>query len=827
MEIRSFNDGWKYSKGVASPFDAVSGKTKKCIPVVLPHDAMIAEERDADCVSGCQSGFYPAKSYTYEKTFDVPSDWENKQVYLEFEGVMKCASVFVNGSFAVSNRNGYLQFFVNLNPYLVYGEKNTIRVITENTELSSRWYTGSGIYRNVNLHIGGEINIPPESVKIKTEYVEDGYAYLSAEILLNNAAKKTQTVTVDCKVIDNHGKVVSSGINRLTIKENSNAKTYMKLSVDSPELWSDETPDLYELSVTVLSGDGICDTAKQRFGIRTLKLDSRGGLRVNGKSVKLRGACIHHDNGIIGATTLYSAEKYRAKKLKDAGFNAIRSSHNPMSKAMLDACDELGIYVMDELSDVWNEPKNSNDFSFEFVDAWKSDCERLVAKDYNHPCVIIYCLGNEIPDLAHDGGKMLNRELYAHMKALDGTRYVTNAINGVLAAMGCMHLFASNAEKMAEQYKQEAVNSENDCDASGIEKMNAIMGGAQQAMMDAFAVSPILTECMEETSCALDIVGLNYLTARHELEHKLNPERIIVGSETYPPEIARLWKIVENNNHVIGDFTWTGYDYIGEAGIGIYHYNSEKTEQGWYPDRLAYTGDININGYRRPVSYLREIAYGIRKIPFIAVCRPEHIGQKCDMNNWKYYDAIDSWTYPGYEGESIPVIVMSASDEVELVLNGKRLGKKQTGKDNGFTAIFEVPYEPGELIANGYTAGKPVGSFSLTTANKVTKLLAEISADCISSGGDVCFITVDLTDANGRFNMSECKKISVKVEGEGYLCGFGSANPSDVGNYFDVMRNTFDGRVSAAVRSGENKGKIKVTFSAEGVESATVTIKVL
>ena len=341
-------------------------------------------------------------------------------------------------------------------------------------------------------------------------------------------------------------------------------------------------------------------------------------------------------------------------------------------------------------------------------------------------------------------------------------------------------------------------------------------------------MSPILTEALEESSCELDVVGLNYLTARHELEHALNPDRVVLGTETYPPEIPRLWAIVERNAHVIGDFSWTGYDYIGEAGIGIYHYNADRSDQGWYPDRLAYTGDIDLNAYRRPVSYLREIAYGLRKQPYMAVYRPEHEGQRVDLNNWKYADAIASWTFPGFEGKKVRVLVLSPSEEVELFLNGVSLGRKRTGQTAPFTAEFEVEYAPGELKAVDCQKRSIPGEFILCTAGEPAQIRVESSKQELTADGQsLAFLVAELADQNGVVNRNVKRRISVCVKGEGSLFGFGSANPSSEGNYFDCAWETYDGRVMAAVRSGTRSGKCQVTFSAEGLPDKTVELNVL
>jgi len=827
MQKELFHEGWTVYTGVKGPFEAVSGSQTAKTPVILPHDAMIYEERDPDCGSGAQSGYYPAKAYTYEKEFMVPAEWAEKQLWLEFEGVMSKALVYLNGNLIGKNKYGYSQFFIDLTPALKQGEKNRLKVISVNQDRNSRWYSGSGIYRNVNLYTGGSIYVPAETLRVSTEGIEEEYALIRIDTVVANASLKNKKIRLVHTVKAPGGETVAEGENRVTVGGGKKAAARTRLTIDFPRLWSPDTPELYKVITCVYEGDACLDITEESFGIRTLKLDARKGLRINGEAVKLRGACIHHDNGIIGATTLYQAEEFRIRQLKAAGFNSIRSAHHPAGKALLKACDRIGMLVMDELADMWNEPKNANDFSMDFAEEWEQEAARMVAKDYNHPSVILYCTGNEIPEIGRSSGADANRRITALLHELDRTRYVTNAINGFLAASDCMANGAQNQGAGQENPGESQENNGSNRDSAGCEGLNSMMGSTMKQMMDAFAVSDLLTECMEESSCELDVVGYNYLTARHESEHERHPDRVVVGSETYPAEIPVLWKIVEENPHVIGDFTWTGYDYLGEAGIGIFHYESGRTEQGWYPDRLAYTGDINLNACRRPVSYLREIVYGLRKTPYIMVERPQYYGKQYDKNYWKYVDATDSWTYPGFEGKPVRILILSPSEEVELFLNGVSLGRKKVGEQEPYTAVYEAVYEPGILCAEGIGLEPGKEKVCLRTAGKTEKLEVHVENQALTADGQgAAFVTVDLTDSEGIRNGWEECEIRVRVEGAGTLLGFGSANPSSEECYQSSVCRTFDGRVMAVIRSGMQEGDIEVTFSAEGCPDETVHIAV-
>lgn len=830
MEKQKFHTGWKVEKGVKDPFDSMN--PVKCMgkEVILPHDAMIFEKRSPESKNGNQTGYYPCESYTYTKIFSAPEEWKEQQLFIEFEGVMKKAMVYINGELAARNSNGYSQFYVDPHPYLKYDMENEIKVIAINEDKSSRWYPGSGIYRDVNLYTGGCICIMPERVRITTTDIESGYAVLCIDTELKGIFTGRKEVELEVQIIDPAGKKAAEVSNTITVAGEKMSESHMRLTVSEPYLWSTQDPELYLCRMTIRCGDEIMDMTETVFGIRKLQLDARQGLRLNGKSIKLQGACIHHDNGVIGACTLDGAEEFRCRKLKEAGFNSIRSSHHPMSKAMLRACDRLGMLVIDELTDMWDVPKNSHDFSFEFGKCWKEEVRRMISKDYNHPSVIFYSVGNEIPECGTGGGRIRNREIANLLRKEDPTRFVTCGINGFLAFAGIPR---EEQEKMKKEFTggsgdipPTAINEQEDqkesviTQSEGSEKLNNVMGDIPFEIRDMLNTSPLMTKQLKELGDEMDVIGLNYMPARHILEHDLNKDHIVMGSESYPTEIPRLWKLVKENPFVIGDFTWTGYDYLGEAGIGSYHYEAMPQGQGVYPDRLAYCGDINLNGYRRPVSYLREMIYGLRKEPYISVERVDRYGYGCVRNHWKAGDEIASWTFPGYEGMPARIKVFSPSEEVELFLNGKSIGRKPVGEEHEYTAEYETIYNPRTLTAVGYDGGEETARFSLTTAGKPKKIDVITNADRLcADGSDVLIIEASLVDENGIENMWEEKEIKISIDGPAYLAGFGNADPSGEESYQSDICRTFDGRVIAVVRSTTEPGTITVHLEAEGVES--------
>lgn len=837
MKKQRFNSGWNVEEGIRDVFASMMYRSDPKA-VTLPHDAMISEARSADCPNANQTGYYPSKTYTYTKRFHAPMEWEKQQVLLEFEGVMSKAMVYINEEYVARHTYGYSQFYVDVKPYLNLGQENEIKVVSINNDKCSRWYNGSGIYRDVNLYLGGSVSIVPEKMRITTQDIGDDYAVLTVDTKIINADSKKYDGRLKVDVLDAEGKIVAQESNKITIRGGQDADIHMRIVVSKPMLWNVDTPYLYTCKAYLTLDNIVLDVAEETFGIRQLKLDARKGLQINGESVKLRGACIHHDNGVIGACTLEAAEEFRAKKLKDAGFNSIRSAHHPMSKAMLRVCDRLGILVMDELIDMWNIPKNINDAAMDFPEMRQDEIRRMVDKDYNHPCVVLYSVGNELPEIGRADGRIQCREVANSLRENDATRYVTSGFNGFLALAGVSReeglqmaqMFApkgtDDPAELVSKMKEISAPPQSNNSSDGSEQLNDVMGDIPFEVRDMLHSSDIMTRQIEEVGDGLDVIGLNYMPVRHELEHELHPNHVIVGSESYPTEIVSLWKIVEQNPHVIGDFTWTGYDYLGEAGIGIYHYDVLTDGQGIYPDRVAYCGDINLNGYRRPISYLREIVYGLRKEPFISIERVNRYGYGCLRNHWKYDDALDSWTYPGYEGKPARLKVLSPSEEVELFINGRSLGRQKTGKEHEFSATYELTYEPGELVAVAYDGEQEVSKTVLKTAGKVEQIQYNSSKSrLIADGQDAIILDIYLTDAYGILNMWEKHDVNIEVEGAAVLLGFGNANPSSENSYQATCCETYDGRVIAVIRSNGLTGETSVTISVDGIPDQNIIFK--
>lgn len=581
MIREKFNDCWLFAKGSENPMmSALRGGNGDATVVTLPHDAMILEKKSQDTPAKIQSGFYPGGNYTYTKKFDIPEDWESKTVTFDFEGVYGDVKVFINGDYAGNNHNGYAGFYINSDCFLKYGEENEIKVEVNNTmQPNSRWYSGSGIYRNINIIVSELLHIGLDTVKITTPEISDNSAVVVVDMQVNNENLINKKVKIVTEIFDEKDIKVAEDVMYATVFRKDEINIRQRIYINNPKLWNCETPHLYKCHIKVFENEKIIDSEIVNFGIRSLQLDAINGLRINGIETKLRGTCIHHDNGVIGACTLERAEERRCEQLKLAGFNCIRSSHHPVSKAMLDACDRIGMLVIDELSDMWNHSKNINDYSMFFAENWKRDVEKMIIKDFNHPSVIMYSMGNEVQEIGTARGAYLNRKISNKIKTLDDTRYTTNAINGLFAAGSKMRYIMSDIMSKMSNINDDLENQNNSDkkkQEGGSNAMNSMMSIMRGPLADAFASHPTMTDIIEEVSSSMDVVGFNYLTGRHAIEHELHPNRVIMGSETYPDDIANLWGIVEKYPHVIGDMTWTGYDYIGEAGTGIYYYDGRR-----------------------------------------------------------------------------------------------------------------------------------------------------------------------------------------------------------------------------------------------------------
>lgn len=771
-------------------------------PVSLPHDAARDLPRSADSDQGVHTGYTPGGVFEYARELVVDDSWRDKTVLLAFEGVYRDAVVTLDGDLVVHEPNGYNAFVARLDPFLRFGQTQRLTVEAR-AHKDSRWYSGIGIYRPVHLVVADPVHLALDGIRVTTPDIDSDRAVVEVSAVVENDTRHTALTRVTVALRGPDGAEVARGTSPVSVLPGEPATARFRLVVADPLLWGTDSPHLYSATATLQGERGAVDEDAVTFGIRRLQVDPHHGLRINGRTVKLRGACVHHDNGPLGAATPDAAEDRRIRLLKQAGFNAIRSAHNPLSRAMLDACDRHGVLVMDELTDTWTRAKTAFDDSVGFADRWRADVAALVAKDRNHPSVIMYSIGNEILELATPAGSAWSRRLAERFRTLDPTRFVTNGINGIIANLPRI------SEAMAE------------LEAADPNTMMANMG-EKMALMNA---SEFVSSSIEESAAVLDVAGFNYADSRYRGDGVDHPNRVVVGSETFPERIDVMWSLVEELPHVIGDFTWTGWDYLGEAGIGRVDYTDvdgyvATGTVGPYPYRLAETGDIDITGHRRTVSYYREIVYGLRSDPYIAVHRPQHHGRPTATTPWSWGDTVASWSFDVEAGSPVTVDVYADADEVELLLDGVSLGREPVGATKAFRARFETVYRPGELVALARHDGAEVGRHALRSSAAEVALVARVEASVLEG---LAYVPITIEDAEGVVPCDRDVPVTVTVDGPGVLAGLGSGRARTEESFAGPSYTTYDGRVLAIVRP-TGPGPIRVTASAEGFSDAAVVL---
>jgi beta-galactosidase len=820
MLRQDFNKGWKFGQSVSPLMALVTGnKPEPLKDVTLPHDAMILTDRSPDYPTGGGSAYFKAENYEYSKALFIPEEDKGKVIYLEFEGVYMNAFVWVNGDLAGKCPYGYSNFYVKINDYLNYGKENEIKVTVKNaTQPNARWYSGAGIYRNVKIIKGQPLHIKVDGVRITTPEIDKELAVVEVATDVGHEVLGHESGYVVTEICDPDGKVVATEKTKFNILSDQTITVRQRLYVNSPKLWDVDDPHLYTCESKIVQDDSVIDEDINTFGIRKLQLDPINGLRINGKTVKLKGGCIHHDNGLLGAATFEDAEERRVRLLKEAGYNSIRMAHHPISRALLDACDRIGMLVMDEFSDVWTQTKCDFDYGFHFTEWWEEHVEAMVRKDFNHPSVIFYSIGNEIPEAGSDISASWGRKIAEKIRSLDNTRYVTNGINALLAVMGRMNEIVA------------AIGAEEAAAGADANEINQLMNNLG-ALMGKITSHPLVDKAIEESCDMLDAVGYNYAAERYEKDHAAHPNRILVGSETYPATLDENWELVEKHGYVLGDYSWTAWDYLGEVGIGHVGYDDDRNPSfyGVYPWITAYCADFDITGYRRPISYWREIIWGGRDhVPYIAVQRPERYGQQSYPGRWSWTDSISSWTWPGFEGKGAVVEVYSDAEEIELFINGKSQGRKPVGDEfKKFYCKFDTKYEAGTVEAVAYIGSNEVGRYSLKTAGEPVLNVTPETSSIRAGSNDLCYVNIELVDKDGVLNTSVKKSVTVSIEGPATIHASGSGNPRMEEYYYENTHETFYGRMLAIVRAGIEKGTAKLTVSAEGMDSVTVEIPVV
>lgn len=763
-------------------------------PITLPHDAMRGEPRTNDSAGENNTGWYLGGDYEYAKTFTAPAEWKGQSILLEFEGVYRNAEVWLNGKRAAFRPYGYTNFYVDIAPLLRYGWENELQVIAHNADQpNSRWYSGTGIYRPVWLYLAGDTHIPVNGVRVRTLDCQAGEIEVSVE------TSQPGEVAVELLAEDTHKTVAAAK------GASQDGKAVFRLKIPNVKLWDCDSPNLYVCRAAF--GD---DVVEEIFGVRSLTW-GKDGLFINGERVILRGACIHHDNGLLGACSFPEAEERRVRVLKANGYNALRSSHYPCSKALLDACDRQGMLMMDEYVDHWYIHKTKYDYVEHFMQWWKQDLKDMADKDFNHPCVIMYSTGNEVAETAQPKGIALTQEMTDYLHAVDGTRPVTCGINiffNFLSSMGMGVYSDDKAEKAAAQAEKPKKDPKKK--PVGSEFYNTLACLMGDWFMKTGATLPPCDWKTRDAYAAMDIAGYNYGLFRYKKDLRKYPERLILGSETFCKDAYTFWEIAKQNPRIIGDFVWAGMDYIGETGDGCAEYSDYKLDGEPCRRMTGGNGRVDLLGKPRAEAAYTRVAFEREKGPYIAVT-PVYQTEKLQLTGWQLTKALESWSWRGCAGMPAAVEVYARAYVVELFLNGKSVGKKRM--KNTCRAVFKTTYEDGEVTAVSYDeAGKEIGRYSLTTAGAETELRVTSEETSVKPEG-LAFIPLQYTDKAGVWKPMEKHTLKVTVE-NGTLAGLGSANAYVDGNYAQDTTPTYYGEAMAIVRA-DGSGPVRVTVTDE------------
>ena len=774
-----FDFDWLFHRGGALSAGNVIFDDSQWRKLDLPHDWSVEDlpgtnsPFNRDAVSQVNGGFTTGGTGWYRKSFTIPVDQKGKIVGIQFDGAYMNAEVWLNGKSLGNHPYGYTSFWFDLTDKINFGGNNVIAVKVRNEGENSRWYSGSGIYRHVWLEITDPVHIAHWGIAITTPEVKPEIAKVHLKTSVQNETKVAAVVKIVTRILSPKGVESSRSESEQTIEAGKSFDFSQETLLKNPELWSVETPLQYTSITEVYENSDLKDHQETKFGIRTISFDTTNGFQLNGKSIKLKGGCLHHDNGPLGSKAFDRAEERRIEILKSSGYNAVRTSHNPPSPAFLEACDRLGMLVIDEFSDMWRDEKNPEDYHLYFDKWWQRDLESMVNRDRNHPSIIMWSIGNEIPNRDKSEVVQVAKMLGDFIRKMDSSRPVTAAVND-------------------------------------------------------------LKPDKDPYFATLDIGGYNYATGgdhgKNDIfaaDHLRVPGRVMVGTESYPLVAFQTWMDVIDHPYVIGDFVWTAFDYIGEASIGWRGYFQE---QNFYPWNLAFCGDIDICGWKRPQSYYRDALWKENQISvFVTPSQPsfEVNPQRQDWSKWHWFDDVASWNWKGSEGKPLEVKVYSSCELVELFLNDQSLGKKPTNRTTKFTALWQVPYQPGKLKAVGYNGKKQVNIALLQTASEPTVIKLSADRNQIQSNGqDLSYITVELTDANGIRNPNAENQVKFQIEGPGTIVGVGNANPVSTESFQLPQRKAWQGKCLVIIKSTQQPGDIVLKATADGLANSEIKIKV-
>jgi beta-galactosidase len=753
----------------------------------LPHDWSIEGEFSEEAITKGAGGYLPTGIGWYRKHLNLSSVGKDLQYWIEFDGVYMNSDVWINGQHLGKHPNGYTSFYYDLTPYIKKGE-NIIAVKVDNSaQPNSRWYSGSGIYRHVWLNIAGTVHIAQWGTYITTPEINSSSAKVSVRTSIVNHFKIAKNLILKSVVLNESGKEMASLETPVSV---SSGKTDVEqtITIQSPSLWSIDTPVLYTLRSSILEGTKVIDDFISTFGIREIEYDKDKGFLLNGKHIKMNGVCLHHDAGCLGSAVPEQAWARRLQLLKDMGCNSIRTSHNPPDPEFLDLCDRMGFLVMDEIFDEWVEKKGQVGLSYHiyFEEWWKSDLLSMIYRDRNHPSVVIWSAGNEVPDQVVENGSDVMRKLAETFHKEDPTRPVTQANDRIAAGDGPAKLpflelqdivgynYVDRWNERRELYYSVDRHDHPDWKMIGTE--NVSVGG----LRGQYSIGPDLSDKRPGRS-------RDYRLAMIEAE--------------------QLWKFTSVHDYVIGDFMWTGIDYLGEAG---------------WPSKSSSSGVIDLCGFPKDGYYFYRSQWTQKPMVHI----------------------FPHWNWTGHEGQIISIIVYTNCDTAELFLNGKSFGSKsyvfpQQGHSkswNGYVRPYiapttsdlhlswDVPYEPGILKVIGKKGGKSISEEVRTTSKPSSIHLSVDRTEINADARDIANVKVEIVDENGLVVPDANNLVEFKVEGEGVLIGTDNGNPQDRTNMKSKQRNAFNGLALAVIQSTEKGGNIQITASSSDLKESVLHV---
>jgi beta-galactosidase len=805
---RLFDSGWKFIRDSVQGAEKPEYDDSRWMTVDLPHDYSIMNlpgENTRDKIgpfskkspgNGNSTGHVIGGTGWYRKSFKLDKADEGKTVIINFDGIYMESQVWVNGLKAGIHKNGYTPFWFDITALLnPSGKVNVIAVKVENVGRNSRWYSGSGIYRNVHLTLTQPVHVAPWGVYVTTPEIKQESAVVNLAVTARNDDVKESNALIIINIKDKDGRLLTTAEQKIVIAGKSENTTIKRVEIKNPQLWSFDTPDIYTAEIKIEAGSKVTDAVNKTFGIRSINFSAEKGFLLNGKPVKLKGGCMHHDNGLLGSAAYDRAEVRKVELMKASGYNAIRCAHNPPSEVFLNACDKLGMLVIDEFTDMWENYKNPQDYSRFFREWWNKDLTNMILRDRNHPAIIMWSIGNEIYEMNDTTRIRIAHQLAERVRKLDDTRPVT------------------------------------------------------QALTDFFY--PEGWDLSANTFKLLDVCGYNYGLKNYESDHQKYPERVMFATESFPIDAFDYWKPVEEYPYVIGDFVWTSMDYLGEVAIGNSSYSpgsqskvagipagfklppginifdlQVKNPSSW-PAFVAWCGDIDISGEKKPQMLYRDVLWNNSKLE-MNVHEPIPAGFAEIISMWGWPNESPTWNWKGNEGQPLQVRVFTRADHLKLELNGKIVGEKDLRIEDKYIALFEVPYQPGELKAIASQGGKEVARKVLKTSGDPVALRLVPDRNKIKSDrNDLSFVKIEVVDGNGQVVPQDSLLVKLTLSGNGEIAASGNANPKDMTSVNRPILSTYKGKALAVIRPKASEGSIKLVAESQGLKTGELVIQVI